>query len=170
MSKPQTDIERADRLYIATQRIGFALWQLQELEGVCATYFVLVAKAKPGIGLKAGARLAMKAKKRTLGATLRKLRKRDLVDWELGTRLEAILEERNWLVHRSAADSRGALHSVEGATELVARVDSISKESLALLNEVCQRVEQCVKRRGVAEEYISRTALELLARWHRADV
>jgi hypothetical protein len=34
-------LQKADRLAAITQRIGFALWQIQGLEGVAAQYFVL---------------------------------------------------------------------------------------------------------------------------------
>jgi len=170
MTQFQTHSERADRLYSVAQRIGFALWQLQELEGVCATYFVLLAEAKPGSRLAAGNRRGAKAKNRTIGTTLRKLRKRKLLDRRLATRLKAILQERNWLVHRSGADGRAAVHSDGNTTQLVARVDSVAEESLALLKEVCRRVERFAKKHGVAEEYTFRTASELLRQWHRADV
>ena len=58
-------LEKADRLAAITQRIGFALWQIQELEGVSAQYFVLVVQAKKGMGLAAGNALEEKAKKKT---------------------------------------------------------------------------------------------------------
>ena len=39
-------MQRAVRLAEITQGVGFALWQLQELEGSTALYFVLVAQAR----------------------------------------------------------------------------------------------------------------------------
>ena len=42
------------RLDKITRGIGFALWQIQELEGVTAEYFVLLAQAKKEMGLDAG--------------------------------------------------------------------------------------------------------------------
>ena len=49
-------MQEAERLKIITQRIGFALWQIQELEGVSAQYFVIVTQAKKGMGEAAGGR------------------------------------------------------------------------------------------------------------------
>ena len=45
-----TNIERQleKRLLTITQHVGFALWQLQELEGVCATYYVCIPSAPCG--------------------------------------------------------------------------------------------------------------------------
>ena len=41
-------IQKAERLAAITQKVGFTLWQLQELEGATAVYFVLVAQARRG--------------------------------------------------------------------------------------------------------------------------
>lgn len=56
-------LQKANRLTEITQRIGFALWQIQELEGVSAQYFVLLAQAIKGMGEAAGNVLIEKAKK-----------------------------------------------------------------------------------------------------------
>jgi hypothetical protein len=63
----EQQLEKANRLTEITQRIGFCLWQIQELEGVSAQYFVLLAQAKKGMGLTAGNALSEKAKKKTFG-------------------------------------------------------------------------------------------------------
>src|ERR1700674_533447 len=47
-------IQRAYRLAEITQKVGFALWQLQELEVITALYFVLVAQARRGMGFTDG--------------------------------------------------------------------------------------------------------------------
>lgn len=51
----------ADRLATVTQIVGFALWQLQESEGVAAGSFVLLAQAKKGMGLAEGNALVERA-------------------------------------------------------------------------------------------------------------
>jgi hypothetical protein len=75
--------DRAERLAEITQRVGFTLWQLQELEGVAATYFVLLAAAKRGMGTEAGELLVAKAKGRTFGATITQLQAAGLLAGEL---------------------------------------------------------------------------------------
>ncbi len=66
-------LETADRLNLILNRMGFALWQLQELESVAANYFVLLVQAQKGMGLEAGNLLIEKAKKKTFGTTVRRL-------------------------------------------------------------------------------------------------
>ena len=50
MEELNIQLEKANRLRESTQRIGFAIWQIQELEGVSAQYFVLTAQAQKGNG------------------------------------------------------------------------------------------------------------------------
>ena len=61
-------IKKANRLAVITQRIGFALWQIQELEGCTAQYLVLITQAKKGMGAKAGNELLGKAFGKTFGS------------------------------------------------------------------------------------------------------
>ena len=96
----------ANRLSAVTQTVGFALWQLQELEGASAQYFVLLAQAEKGMGLVAGAALIEKAQSKTFGATIHQIAKAGLLSPELETRFTNLLAERNWLVHSSRATSR----------------------------------------------------------------
>lgn len=91
---------KADRLHAITQRVGYALWQLQQLEGSTAQYFVLVVEARPGMGLAAGEVLTEKALSRTFGATITQLTKAKQLPQAVETQFKALLAERNWLVHR----------------------------------------------------------------------
>ena len=169
MEELRQQIEKADRLAEITQRIGFALWQIQELEGVTAQYFVLVAQAKKGMGLAAGNALDEKAKKKTFGATIHHVSKAGLLSSELENRFTNLLSERNWLVHRSRADSRSAIHSALEMQRLVVRIDKIAEESLSLLRGIGTLSEAYVKKHGVTEEYIDKKAKELLEQWHASD-
>ena len=169
MEELRQQIEKADRLAAITKRIGFALWQIQELESVTAQYFVLVVQAKKGMELAAGNALDEKAKKKTFGATIHQVSKAGLLSSELESRFTNLLSERNWLVHRSRADSRSAIHSALEMQRLVVRIDKMAEESLSLLREIGTLSEAHVKKHGVTEEYIDKKAKELLDQWHASD-
>jgi len=169
MNELQTQIEAADRLAIITQKVGYGLWQLQELEGVSATTFVLIAEAEKGMGLTAGEALGKRARKRTFGATIHQLADAGVIDEALDTRFRTMLEERNWLVHRSRGDSRRAVYHDKHLDELLIRLDWIAEEALALLKEVGKLAEAHVKSHGVSEKYIQENAAKLLKEWHAAD-
>ena len=162
-------IEKADRLTTITQRIGFALWQIQELEGATAQYFVLIVQAKKGMGLAPGNVLSENAKKKTFGATIHRISKAGLLSPEIESRFTNLLSERNWLVHRSRADSRSAIHSDLKMQQLLVRIDKMADESSSLLRKIVTLCEAHVKKYGVTEEYIDKKAKELLEQWHASD-
>ena len=169
MSEPEVQLEKVNRLSAISQQVGFALWQLQELEGVCATYYVLVEEAKLGMGEVAGKAMEEKAKKKTFGRTIHKLVKAGLLDTEIEARFKNLLSERNWLVHSSRASGRSAIHSDAHMTDLLNRLNKITEESLDLLKNVGKRAEDYVKKYGVSEEYIERKSKEILEQWHSTD-
>jgi len=162
-------LETAERLSEVTQRVGFTLWQLQELEGVAATYFVLLVQATPRMGTEAGEILVARARGKTFGATIRELKTAGLLTSELEQRLHKLLRERNWLVHSSRADSRAAVYSDSELGALLFRLDRVAAEALALLKEIDTLTEKHVMARGVSKRDIDVAAASLLTKWHKAD-
>jgi hypothetical protein len=169
MESLQQRIQMAERLAVITQRLGFVLWQLQELEGISALYFVLVAQARQGTGLAEGQTLVETALRKTFGATIREMTKADLLSVELETRLTRLLSERNWLVHKSRTTNRSAVHNDGSMQQLLLRLGSIADESDTLLHEFGALAERHVKQRGVSAQYIQAKADALLEQWHSAD-
>ncbi|CAG4883093.1 conserved protein of unknown function [Georgfuchsia toluolica] len=161
--------EKADRLATVTQSIGFALWQLQELEGVTASYFVLLAQAKKGMGLAEGNDLVEKAQGKTFGTTLHQIAKAGLVSPEIEKRFTKLLSERNWLVHRSRADSRNVIHNGKAMVALLARLEAMADESLALLKFIDAETTAFVQKHGVSMDYVAQVSKQLLEQWHAAD-
>lgn len=162
-------VRKAERLAEITQRPGFALWQLQELEGVSAQYFVPVDQAKREMGQAAGKVLTEKALGKTFGATIDEMTKAGLLDPDFEALFDTRLNESNWLVHKSRSQSRSALHSDDAAAKLMSRPDGIAEESLVLLREVGARAEHHVKTLGVTHQFIDRAVAELLHQWHESD-
>ncbi len=162
-------LERADRLAVVTQNVGFALWQLQELEGVAAQYFVLLVQAKKGMGLAEGNTLVERAQAKTFGATLHQIAKADLISPEMEGRFEKILAERNWLVHRSRAESRNAILNAKAKAALVARLKAMSDEALALLKHIGGETTSFIRTHEVSTNYVAQVSKQLLEQWHAAD-
>lgn len=163
------ELEKADRLALVTQRIGFTLWQLQELEGVAASYFVLVAQARKGMGLAVGNALVEEAQGKTFGVTLRQISKAGLLSSEIAERFTQLLSERNWLVHRSRADSRNVIYDSHALEALLVRLDAVADEAFELLK--CINVETMVfaRRQGVSMQDVELVSKQLLDQWHAAD-
>jgi hypothetical protein len=162
-------LRKADRLHAITQKVGFALWQLQELEGMSAQYFVLIVQASPGMGLTAGQALLDKALSKTFGGTVTQLVKARRLSKQLEARFQALLAERNWLVHSSRSTSRDAIHSAQACQALIHRLDKIAGEASALIKEIGKEAEIFVKKYGVAAEQVQKQTAETLRRWHAED-
>lgn len=160
---------RADRLAAVTQRIGFTLWQIQELEGCAAQYFVLIAQAKPGMGLEAGNALVDKALGKTFGQTIHQLTKDGLLSAELERRFVSLLNERNWLVHKSKRESRDAIHSNAAMMKIVNRLEDMAVESGELLRQVGSLTEKYVLSVGIAPSQIDEITTRLLDQWHAGN-
>lgn len=163
-------LERADRLHVVTQRVGYTLWQIQELEGVAAQCFVLLAQATKGMGMSEGNALLDKALAGTFGATITKLRDAGVLPLDVEAQLRALLKERNWLVHSSRSTSRAAVHSDEALAAAIQRIDGISGSTLFLMKRLGDIVESHVKKHGVTDTQIDQHAAKILEAWHSGDV
>jgi uncharacterized protein YutE (UPF0331/DUF86 family) len=157
---------KAHRLYALTQRVGFALWQLQELEGASAQYFVLVCQATAGMGEDLGRALVEKAKIKTFGATITQLAKAKRLEPDTQKRFQTLLAERNWLVHYSRADSRDAIHNENAFRAVVQRLDNIAEEAHQLVKNVGARAKAFVQDHGVSLAHIDELAAQTLKTWH----
>lgn len=168
MESLDMQLQKANLLEVITQRIGFAIWQIQELEGCAAQYLVLMTQATRGMGEEAGNELVRKAQEKTLGSTIHQARKAGILDETLERRFTALLEERNWLVHKSRGRSRGAIHNIQYADTVIRRIDVMAEEAGALLTEVERLVERRVKSSGIAqnEQQVQERARRLLEEWH----
>lgn len=163
-------LQKADRLAEITQKVGFTLWQLQELEGTTAVYFVLAAQAKKGMGATKGNELVESAQSKTFGKTVSELGKYGLLKPDIQRRFGSLLKERNWLVHSSRADSRDAVHGALAMRKLLIRLESIAEEAHALLKELQSLAETHVKQHGVSEHEIAERTKRLLQSWQTPDV
>lgn len=162
-------LKKADDLAELHQRVGFTLWQLQTLEEVAAQYFVLSTQATNGMGEMAGNALLSKARKSTFGGTIAKMAKSGVLDEKLHSKLLEILDQRNWLVHRSLNDSYYALQDYVALLKLVTRIENIAREAMVLMKNIASLAEVFVKDRGISSMEIDRMTKELLDEWATSD-
>ncbi len=134
-----TKLEKAKNLEKIAQAVGFATWQIQELEGASAQLYVLLVEAKKGMGHEAGQELVYSAQSKTFGATVNKLIRSKCLTSEVEEQFKKLLAERNWLVHNSRASSRNAVHDNQICEDLLDRIRSIANEALTLL-KICSSI------------------------------
>lgn len=157
--------DRSERFGEICQAIGFTLWQLQTLEGSTAHFFVLVEQAIPQMGEEQGNILVTDAQKKTFGRSITRLSESDHLPKNLLERFQALLKERNWLVHSSNADSKRALVSEDAYIGLHRRLESIVDEAARLLKEISALSEKFVLGHGVSPETLEVKIAAILQEW-----
>lgn len=138
------------------------IWQLQELEWGLANYLVLRLKDARGVGLQRGSELLSEASKRTFGTLLSDLSKAGVFEAALAERLKKILDDRNWLVHRSRRDHPNIITSRQDCEKLIARIEEITTEATTLLRMTAQLLEKHLLEHGVSSLYIERETQRLM--------
>jgi len=162
-------LEAAERLGALMQRVGFALWQLQELENTAAGYIVVRLRDARGVGVNQGAVISAEVEKLPLGKLVGELAKAGVIDPALASRLKAALDERNWLVHRSRREHRGVLSDPAAYTGLSMRLDALADDALTLNKELARTMEEYVVNSGVSRDFIDGEAERLARAWGVLD-
>lgn len=151
------------------QVIGYTLWQLAECEDAVAHFLVMRHEATRGMGQDAGEALLTKARGKTFGALLKSLKQRGALPAEIIDRLEFVVEERNWLAHRSKREFRGVMYSASRYAILSDRLAKLSEEALALQKSVAAQLESWVLAQGVTKDYIDKQVLRNAQALMRGD-
>ena len=154
-----------DQLHEVTAHVGFALWQTQITESTVGTYLVLVHKATLGQARTEVEGMFAKAGKSTLGTLLRSIQAAGTAPQSLTDVLDAFVSKRNWLVHHSRHESRPAMYSPAGREALVARLEAIADEALAVAKAFQASTEVHLASLGISRQQIDRDAARILDEW-----
>lgn len=146
-------------------RVGYAVWQAAECEDSLAHYVVVRLRAARGVGAKRGRDLLEKAQSRTFGHLLKELRSSGTLPSHLIPRLEQLLEDRNWVVHRAKRESRGVYNDMARYNELTARLDEIGAEATSLNSTLEGELEEFIVQSGINRTIIDAEAAVLLKSW-----
>lgn len=127
-----------------TSHLGFAMWQVQEVEVALRDLLLLKKYFKKGVAKSAWDQTTKKVSKLSFGQLLTEVRAADIVEDSLADALQELVGRRNWLVHHSRADTRGVMtnallyesltrHCVEVVTRALELQRAVSEESLAFI-------------------------------------
>ena len=158
-------IARAGLLSALLERVGYTFWQLAECEDAVALYLVFRLKAVRGIGLARGNELLDNAQRRTFGSLVHELTEHGVLDPTLESRLAGLLDDRNWLVHRSKRESRGVLFRSADFERLVERLDRIANEASEVQKLVAAATEEYLITQGVDRSQLDAEAARLAQSW-----
>ena len=152
------------------QRIGAALWHLQYLEDVLASFLTLKLlnerrRAGQKITPEDAYSLLADKRKLTLGPLLESCRSKKIISAERQPRFEAFKLERHWLVHRSLVENGDDLYKEATRNAVLNRIGLIQEEAIALKNLVGKELETWGAGHGINPEAIdveARSAIEKL--------
>lgn len=162
-------IEEASRLMALMQRVGYAVWQLQELEETSRVYVLIRLRETRGIGEERARQIEQRIERRTFGRLLRELAGAGVLPPDLAGELGEMLEERNWLVHRARRDSRGILSQPELYAVISQRLDEAAERALQLLRRLAAEVERFVLKSGVNPAALQAEADRRAREWGLLD-
>ena len=125
-----------DTLHEVYAAIGSAVWHLQFLEDVVVTYLTMRLRlSRPLTQEQAFAVLAAERQK-TLGVLFNDAKAGGLVKGDLAKAFDALLTERNWLIHRAMLDCSDRLYTDEGVSTLLSRVRLLAQSAIDLKKRI----------------------------------
>jgi hypothetical protein len=126
------------------KRIGLALWAEQSLEHTICHFIALILKLPSSRDEAEMVDTLGRLQRQTLGPLIKELRKGNTSNsiTEFDRRMNAYLEDRNWLVHRSWLEHHADLFSPEKLPPLLDRLERIAQESQSLREYFAEPVER----------------------------
>ena len=147
------------------RRVGFAVWQLQALEQVAACHLILVHKANPATGWEEVQRIFQKTEKNTLGQLFDQIRDATGNAASFLPRFEALVNDRNWLVHRSRNQNRKDLYDHAARQKLIDRTEAIADEALQLAKALQKKTEDHMMALGIPKAELDRRVAIIFREW-----
>ena len=155
----------ADELHEVTAQVGFAVWQIQILEGTVVAYLVFVHKVTPTVARREAESMFAKAGKSTLGQLLRQILATKEAPQHLIDALDSFVPERNWLIHHSRHESHADMYSCTRRAALIAKIAAIADNALALMKAFQDATQAHLETLGITREQIERDTAKLLSEW-----
>jgi hypothetical protein len=148
-----------------TRRVGFAVWQLQALEQVAACHLIMVHKATPATAREEVQRMFQKTEKNTLGQLFGQIRDASSGAASFLPRFEILVDERNWLIHRSRHQNRKDLYDTVARQKLIDRIEALAAEAFELAKALQTATEKHLISLGISKEELNRRSAKILREW-----
>jgi hypothetical protein len=129
--------------------IGKAVWHLQFLEDVLVTYVTMRLSIKRPIALEAAMETLARERKKTLGTLLREAREGGLVQGDVANAFRLLVDERNWLIHRSMHECNDGLHRLVERESFLKRLDDLTDEAIRLKKQLYSDATRWLAEQGI---------------------
>lgn len=129
--------------------IGKAVWHLQFLEDVLVTSVTMRLRIRRPTDLQAGMEALAKERKKTLGTLCREAEQADLVQGDVAAAFRLLVDERNWLIHRSMHECNDGLYALAKRDAFIKRLDALTDESIRLKKQLYESAKRWLAEQGV---------------------
>ena len=147
------------------RRVGFAVWQLQALEQVAACHLVLAHRVTISTAREEVHRMFQKSEKNTLGQLFGQIRDASNGAASFLPRFEALVQERNWLVHHSRNKNRSDLFDAHSRQRLIDRIEAMAEEAHQLAKALQATTEDHMVSQDITREEIDRRTSQIFREW-----
>ena len=128
--------------------IGRAMRHLQFLEDVVVTYVTMRLRLKP-VSLAVATDVLTEQRGQTLGTLLREAQTGGLVEGDVGDAFRLLVQERNWLIHRSMHECNDELHRDHEREAFFRRLSKLTDEAIRLRKDLYGDVARWCAAQGV---------------------
>ena len=163
-AEDRADLSRSAAIQDLQTWIGHSLLQVQVFEAALFAYLVLTEHDSPKQAGEKAAQVFDIGGPHGLNLVIAGLRDRGLSE-ESEEKLRHLVDERNWLVHRSGYESQTVGPGSERGLSLLERLEGISEEARALKLQIEQLIEQYLVRNGLSKPEINTRTNETVGLW-----
>jgi hypothetical protein len=153
-----------DDLQAVYAAIGRTLWHLQFLEDALVSSVTLRANLRPGLKADDLAAALASERKKTLGAVFKSASDAGLVVGSTAEALRLLIDERNWLVHRSMHEASDGVYQEASRTALLDRLSALTDHAIAVKNAIATELFAWCADHGMDMQRVESLAAEHVAR------
>ena len=136
------------------------MWHLQFLEDVLANYLTARLRiSRPATMDDVHVALARERRK-TLGAMLREARGAGMIREQIAAEFDALLEDRNWLVHRAMEEYGDAIYTASGRDAFLQRAAALRDRAINLKKALYIDLRAWFSQQGVDVEWAEARGVE----------
>ena len=149
-----------EELHEAYAAIGAAIWHLQFLEDVLVTYVTMRLRLEPEAPANQADRVLAAERRRTLGSLLTAATDGGLLVGDIADGFRLLLDERNWLVHRSMLEVSDRLYSPDVREPFLVRVRTLADRAIELKKALFADASAWCATQGVDLKRVDELAFE----------
>lgn len=155
-----------EALFHLHARIGFAVWQIQNLENGLVTFLTLIDLPTNTSKNEADLLLEKNKKNKTLGKLLNEMNKINFIPNELKDCGKEILNQRNWLIHHSRPENHTDIYHHERLMKLFDRLDKISGDASIFLKQINKHFEEYViSKKNIPKSQLKEYESQIITSW-----